>query len=408
MTNLLEINTTNVEEFFNEHFTIKEDNKKLKNVQGNVLQIIGGNKEATMQQNGVVQHFRQMTRKFSTSLEYYTIQDMIQEYATLFIEGCYLLNELETIEYLKENPKEYSSRLRFIKDRIQEGFGMRLNGESNAIVTRNGVKYIDFNVTSLNQTMSQDGENGMIGDFVSDENSIYGHSGYHKNHFINWVLEKKSEILTARQLEVFDFLLDNYVALTDRTPQLMAERNDVFKQVGLTSDTANKMFKAIKEKCTKKYEKEFGNVYYSHVTAGRVSLHEMLNEYVESADCKKRETAEERQIELNSIIQKHYNESEEFELIITEGLSLDEKRELVRCVRGTELASNTVLRKVRTNIVKYQEANELLIEEAEFTQFDYNEDLMTALRTIETAKSFKIIPGGMAQYVDEEGKKHVV
>lgn len=408
MTNLLEINTTNVEEFFNEHFTIKEDNKKLKNVQGNVLQIIGGNKEATMQQNGVVQHFRQMTRKFSTSLEYYTIQDMIQEYATLFIEGCYLLNELETIEYLKENPKEYSSRLRFIKDRIQEGFGMRLNGESNAIVTRNGVKYIDFNVTSLNQTMSQDGENGMIGDFVSDENSIYGHSGYHKNHFINWVLEKKSEILTARQLEVFDFLLDNYVALTDRTPQLMAERNDVFKQVGLTSDTANKMFKAIKEKCTKKYEKEFGNVYYSHVTAGRVSLHEMLNEYVESADCKKRETAEERQIELNSIIQKHYNESEEFELIITEGLSLDEKRELVRCVRGTELASNTVLRKVRTNIVKYQEANELLIEEAEFTQFDYNEDLMTALRTIETAKSFKIIPGGMAQYVDEEGKKHAI
>ena len=408
MTNLLEINTTNVEEFFNEHFTIKEDNKKLKNVQGNVLQIIGGNKEATMQQNGVVQHFRQMTRKFSTSLEYYTIQDMIQEYATLFIEGCYLLNELETIEYLKENPKEYSSRLRFVKDRIQEGFGMRLNGESNAIVTRNGVKYIDFNVTSLNQTMSQDGENGMIGDFVSDENSIYGHSDYHKNHFINWVLEKKSEILTARQLEVFDFLLDNYVALTDRTPQLMAERNDVFKQVGLTSDTANKMFKAIKEKCTKKYEKEFGNVYYSHVTAGRVSLHEMLNEYVESADCKKRETAEERQIELNSIIQKHYNESEEFELIITEGLSIDEKRELVRCVRGTELASNTVLRKVRTNIVKYQEANELLIEEAEFTQFDYNEDLMTALRTIETAQSFKIIPGGMAQYVDEEGKKHVV
>lgn len=408
MTNLLEINTTNVEEFFNEHFTIKEDNKKLKNVQGNVLQIIGGNKEATMQQNGVVQHFRQMTRKFSTSLEYYTIQDMIQEYATLFIEGCYLLNELETIEYLKENPKEYSSRLRFVKDRIQEGFGMRLNGESNAIVTRNGVKYIDFNVTSLNQTMSQDGENGMIGDFVSDENSIYGHSDYHKNHFINWVLEKKSEILTARQLEVFDFLLDNYVALTDRTPQLMAERNDVFKQVGLTSDTANKMFKAIKEKCTKKYEKEFGNVYYSHVTAGRVSLHEMLNEYVKSADCKKRETAEERQIELNSIIQKHYNNEEQFEIIITEGLSLDEKRELVRCVRGTELASNTVLRKVRTNIVKYQEANELLIEEAEFTQFDYNEDLMTALRTIKTAKSFKIIPGGMAQYVDEEGKKHVV
>lgn len=408
MTNLLEINTTNVEEFFNEHFTIKEDNKKLKNVQGNVLQIIGGNKEATMQQNGVVQHFRQMTRKFSTSLEYYTIQDMIQEYATLFIEGCYLLNELETIEYLKENPKEYSSRLRFVKDRIQEGFGMRLNGESNAIVTRNGVKYIDFNVTSLNQTMSQDGENGMIGDFVSDENSIYGHSDYHKNHFINWVLEKKSEILTARQLEVFDFLLDNYVALTDRTPQLMAERNDVFKQVGLTSDTANKMFKAIKEKCTKKYEKEFGNVYYSHVTAGRVSLHEMLNEYVESADCKKRETAEERQIELNSIIQKYYNNEEQFEIIITEGLSLDEKRELVRCVRGTELASNTVLRKVRTNIVKYQEANELLIEEAEFTQFDYNEDLMTALRTIKTAKSFKIIPGGMAQYVDEEGKKHIV
>src|SRR5699024_9809147 len=297
---------------------------------------------------------------------------------------------------------------RFIKDRIQEGFGMRLNGESNAIVTRNGVKYIDFNVTSLNQTMSQDGESVQIGDFMTDDNNLFGHSSYHKNHFISWVLENKETIMTASQLEVFDFLLDNYVALTDRTPQLMAERNDVFKQVKLTSDTANKMFKAIKEKCTKKYEKEFGNVYYSHVTAGRVSLHEMLNEYVESADCKKRETAEERQIELNSIIQKYYNNEEQFEIIITEGLSLDEKRELVRCVRGTELASNTVLRKVRTNIVKYQEANELLIEEAKFTKFNYNEDLMSALRTIESAQSFKIIPGGMAQYVDEEGKKYVV
>src|SRR5699024_1377188 len=174
MTNLLEINTTNVEEFFNEHFTIKEDNKKLKNVQGNVLQIIGGNKEATMQQNGVVQHFRQMTRKFSTSLEYYTIQDMIQEYATLFIEGCYLLNELETIEYLKEKTKEYSSRLGFIKDRIQEGLGMRLNGESTAIVTRNGVNCVDFNVTSLNETMSQDGGSGQIGDLMTDDNNLFG------------------------------------------------------------------------------------------------------------------------------------------------------------------------------------------------------------------------------------------
>src|SRR5699024_5442531 len=288
------------------------------------------------------------------------------------------------------------------------GFGMRLNGESNAIVTRNGVKYIDFNVTSLNQTMSQDGENGMIGDFVSDENSIYGHSDYHKNHFINWVLEKKSEILTARQLEVFDFLLDNYVALNDRTPQLMAKRNDVFKQVGLTSDTANKMFKAIKEKCTKRYEKEFGNVYYSHVTAGRMSLNDVLNSYVASADDKKRETAEERQVELNAIIQENYNDNEAFELIITKGLSKEEKRELVRCVRGTELASNKVLRKVRTNIVQYQKENELIIEEAKFTKFNYNEDLMSALRTIESAQSFKIIPGGMAQYVDEEGKKHVV
>lgn len=408
MTNLLEINTTNVEALFGEHFTMKEDNKKLNHIQGNQVQIIGGNSEATMQQNVIVKHFQEMRRRYSTSLEYYTTQDMVQEYSTLFIEGCYLLNELEPIEFYKENPKEYSSVIKFIKDRIQEGFGMRLNGETNAIVTRNGVKYIDFNVTSLNQTMSKDGENGQIGDFVSDENSIYGHGDYHKNHFISWVLEKKSEIMTARQLEVFDYLMDNYIALTDRTPEKMAMRNEMLENIGLNSNSLNRYFTSIKEKCTKKYEKEFGNVYYSHVTAGRVSLHEMLNEYVKSADCKKRETAEERQIELNSIIQKYYNNEEQFELIITEGLSLDEKRELVRCVRGTELASNTVLRKVRANIVKYQEENELVIEEAKFTKFNYNEDLMSALRTIESAQSFKIIPGGMAQYVDEEGKKHVV
>src|SRR5699024_10369138 len=143
----------------------------------------------------------------------------------------------------------------------------------------------------------------------------FGHSGYHKNHFISWVLENKETIMTARQLEVFDFLLENYVALTDRTPELMAQRNEIFKQVNLTSNTANKMFKAIKEKCTKKYETEFSNIYYSHVTAGRMSLNDVLNSYVASADDKKREIAEERQVELNAIIQENYNDNEAFELI---------------------------------------------------------------------------------------------
>src|SRR5699024_12023389 len=97
-------------------------------------------------------------------------------------------------------------------------------------------------------------------------------------------------------------------------------------------------------------------------------------EYEESADSPRWETAQERQRELCGIIQEHYGNSEEFELTITKGLSLEDKKELVRAVRGSQMASHRVLRLVNTNIKQAMKERTPLNIEASYQSFEYNEN----------------------------------
>ena len=109
----------------------------------------------------------------------------------------------------------------------------------------------------------------------------------------------------------------------------------------------------------------------------------MLAEYVESADFTGWKTQEERQRELNGIIQDNFNGSEEFELIITEGLSLEDKKELVRAVRVSQMASNRVLRLVNNNIKKAMKERTPLNIEASCPSFEYKENPFAGLSKLE-------------------------
>src|SRR5699024_3919955 len=97
---------------------------------------------------------------------------------------------------------------------------------------------------------------------------------------------------------------------------------------------------SMKKRGVEKYQEEFKGKWHPVNYEKNKAVDEMLAEYVESADSPRWETAQERQRELNGIIQDNYNVSEEFELIITKGLSLEDKKELVRAVRGSEMASH--------------------------------------------------------------------
>ncbi|EJE33640.1 hypothetical protein HWI12_00170 [Staphylococcus epidermidis] len=147
----------------------------------------------------------------------------------------------------------------------------------------------------------------------------------------------------------------------------------------LTNDSMKKIFKNIKKRAVKKYEEEFNGVYHSTNHERYKNLDEKLIEYVESADYPGWNTAVERQRELTGIIQEYYNVSEEFELIVTRGLTLEEKKEIVRGVNGITLISHKVLCKVNTNIKK-ELANKKKIDiKANYPVFDYREKVFSDL-----------------------------
>ena len=70
-------------------------------------------------------------------------------------------------------------------------------------------------------------------------------------------------------------------------------------------------------------------------------------------------------------------------MIIRDGLSLDDKKELVRAVRGSQMASNIVLRLVNTNIKQAMKERTPLNIEASYPSFEYNENPFAGLSKLE-------------------------
>ncbi|MCD8835057.1 hypothetical protein K2V58_12340 [Staphylococcus arlettae] len=153
----------------------------------------------------------------------------------------------------------------------------------------------------------------------------------------------------------------------------------MLQDANLNNRNMKLIFKRIKDRVTDAYEKEFNGVYHSHSYKDRKGLYEVMAEYIESADYPGWNTAQERQRELNGIIQDYYNVYEELELTITKGLSSEEKKEIVRGVNGITLISHKVLRKVNNNIKAEISNHKPLMIEASYPEFEYNENPFAGL-----------------------------
>ncbi|PTE62103.1 hypothetical protein BUY57_10700 [Staphylococcus epidermidis] len=153
----------------------------------------------------------------------------------------------------------------------------------------------------------------------------------------------------------------------------------MLQDANLNNRNMKLIFKRIKDRVTDAYEKEFDGVYHSHSYTERKGLYEVMAEYIESADYPGWNTAQERQRELTGIIQDYYNVYEELEITITKGLSLEEKKEIVRGVNGITLISHLVLRKVNNNIKEELSNHKPLMIEASYPEFEYNENPFAGL-----------------------------
>ena len=371
-----------IEQLFNHHF--EKDTQDKNNTVSSIIKLKGLMDSPTPEQSDLATHFKSIKRRFSTSLEFYTTEDMLQSYSYAFLLASYKLEELEDLDYLLANSEVYQSRISYIKECINYEFHEIANPTTQKIKTRDGDKYIDSNTTSLDVVVGDgDGATKLINLIGEEQNIFSNKSESHHNHFIQWFLANRSELLTNKQLATFESLREIYTPKSGNTKQDNAIRKQMLADAGIESRSMMKQFKNIKKRVVEKYQEEFKGKWHPVNYEKNKAVDEVLAEYVESADSPRWNTAQERQRELNGIIQEHYDNSEEFECIISKGLNLEDKKELVRAVRGSQMASNRVLRLVNNNIKEAMKERTPLNIEASYPEFEYNENPFAGLSQLE-------------------------
>lgn len=389
----------NINELYNYHF--EKHYYKNRKPFGSIVRMRGLGINPTPEQADLGNHFKMIKRKYSVSMEFSTKEDFIQEYSILFIRACYQLEVLESLETLLSQPDIYKSRLSFIKSYITREFHEVANPKTLVIPTKDGRKYVDIEISSLDVVVNNEDSKEALINIISEDASLYVVKDSSYNHFIEWVLDNHEKILTKKQDAVFTKLLSSYQPLVDRSTQTLEARNAMLEEVKSTNDKLKHMFRNIKSRCLKKYNEEFGGIMYSNASVKSQELHKTLNEYVTQANFKHWENAEARQMKLTKMIKNNYD-NEEFEVIIVKGLKTEEVIDIVRGVKDKQLISNKTLRKVRQNIDKYLSVYAPLIIEASYPEYEYKENLFSGVNKAPVTH-LKLSASGSLSYMDEKG-----
>lgn len=397
----------NIQDLFNYHFEYGTRDKD--NTVNSIIIVKGLQSQATKEQKDLANFFRAIKKRYGTSLEFYNTEDMVQEFAHLFLDGATKLEQLESLDYLLDNPTIYKERINYIFSNITNEFKYIANPQSETIVTDTGKKHIDIQMSSIDVIVSNEEGETELSNLLGQDTNLFSAKDSHHNHFIQWVLDNRETILTARQLEVFNYLMVNYIPLTDRKEDTLSKRQEMLKEIGLTSNSLNSSFKAIKKKCMKAYEKEFQGIYHGHSHNGRMNLHDMLNSYVEFADSNKWIDQEERRNTLTHDIASHFD-YEDYELIINKGLTSKQKQEIVKGINDKDKEhyprkiSHKVLRLINNNIKAYLKENEDNVIEASFPEYGYKENPLAGLAIV-PSNNLSMTATGLITYKDKEGNE---
>lgn len=351
----------NHEELFNNHF-YKQDNKESNKNYVNVELKLHTD---TIEQQNIAKHFNSMVKRFKTSLEFWGRDDMLNTYATLFYMASTQLETLEDIETLKANPSIYKERLSYIKTVVTHEFALVANPNTTILKSGNERYYLTPEVYSIDAPAdSNDDCTDELSDTLGEEANLFHISNKqaHHNHMITWFLENKEDILTRKQLEVYNTLSEIYKPRVDNTRRSNDERAQMLDDAGISKKMMNDYFRNIKKRVTQKYEQEFNGIYHSHQSQNYMKLDEMITEYTRLANYP-HETQVDRQDALAIFLEKAY-ENYEFEKIATKGLTKEEKRSIVGAIRDIPIErkrriNHRLLRIIKQNLTKYQETHQL-------------------------------------------------
>lgn len=332
--------------------------------------------------------------------------DFLQTFALLFAEACDNLNELEPLNQLLADERLYNTRIKAIRQYI----GHNIYAELNPDVVRMDLgrdedgKHVVVNTilkgikedTRVESVIDNGVDTIERGDTLTDENKLFTYGNKSKlSHRMQWFLENSEALLTKNQYKKFNLLRDIYVAKTDSSSKTDTKdrRKEMFEMADMTNEHLKSFMKSVSKRVNKKYEEEFGeranNLGFNYEY--RKEIKEVFETYIKLVDDIEiydidendfeTDIRELRQIKVTSHVAENYDKYRDFELVITKGLNLEQKKEIVKAVLGKQLLSNMLIRIIKDNIVRHLEViNKIEVKPAKQTTDNYSEYALEGLK----------------------------
>ncbi|TDM04054.1 hypothetical protein [Macrococcus carouselicus] len=414
-------NHKNIEELVEYHFEIvKKPFKAGKTGEESVAGVLELKGEKLLKEDrnskdrraSLAKFYLKLKKKYAFKMDY--PEDFIQVFSMLFVEACYQLDKLEALDELLADDILYNTRMKYIRDHIERYVIVEVNPHAKRVMIGTDdnnkaiVKTIEIEYASVNSLVqNEEGHKSELVDSLNEENQLFksGRQATY-NHFLQYFLENKEDVLTQKQLDKYDSLKNIYTPLYDNSNQSRAEKAEMYEQADISKSDFNKFKNNVKRRVTKKYEEEFGtNNKCGFNTKNRETTRSIFEEYIRLADDTEWTSANERQVAMSRYVTQYYDSREEFEVVITANLSLDEKKEVVRAVKGKDLLSHRVIRLIKSNIVEHLEAfKDMEITPAKQIWEGYTESTYAGLKD-SNAKAFNLNTHGELIAKESEDKK---
>lgn len=312
-------------------------------------------------------HFIKFYKKYSRNWNY---EEFISLYSVALTEACAALGDrFPDFEEFKNDRKIQMQTMKYLKTNVEYSL-WRMNNE-DSIQTKNKGKnvFVHADVSSIDAIQQAYSENDNEFE-LDDSNKIWGSVDedrlYEWNPFVQNFIKNKDRVMTKKQQVYYEKIKEVYVPKNAEIT-----KKEMLENIGYTQAQNAKFMQNIAKRAEEDFEqfckKKAINEDY------RSNLHKKLNQFIETADSD--ENVRNMQMNLSRLISENY-ETEDFEIIITEGLSTEEKIHIVRSVKGKHYVSNKVLYKIYDNILTYIENNEMIEVEASEAKSTYSESIL--------------------------------
>lgn len=258
----------------------------------------------------------------------------------------YLKSHIWKSLYMAANPDKFQTR----------------NGNQNAFIDPEGGK-----VESLDALKERSIENDSYFE-LDDSNRLHKideDDYYQFNALVSHFLNNRTRILTNKQNQFYSTMTEAYVPANH-----VVTKKQAYAEAGYTINKFNRYKGEILKRTLADFELYGKNESLS--SDSRTKLHKVFKQYLAVIDTKL--NTHLAPLNLSVILRENY-ENEEFEIVITKGLTTEDKQNLVRTVKGKHFISNKVAYKIANNIEEHLENNPIQKVEPSEVKSTYTEGI---------------------------------